>query len=104
MLGRAEPVRLALLELGLSWEEPWQSDPALKSIDACLAEIERMRASLPQPVFGLPVLEHRTHACTGQAAERKEESARGSAGDVFWIGQSANDRITAHCARPLLRF
>ena len=91
LLGRAEPIRLILLELGLPWEEPWAATPGLHSIDRCLAELEGMRQRLPQPVFGMPVLEHRTHECVGGGGgERKEEEGKagGEGGEVFWLGQT----------------
>ena len=91
MLGRAEPIRLILLELGLQWEEPWASSPSLHSIDGCLAELERMRREMPQPVFGMPILEHRMGGGGGGGGggvgERKEEGKAGE-GEVFWLGQT----------------
>ena len=86
MIGRAEPVRLLFCELDVSWEEPWSSSPFLQSPEACIGELERMRQQLSQPVFGLPILEHRAHECV--TAERKEGESQAASGDAFFLGQT----------------
>ena len=84
MLGRAEPVRLLLCELQQAWAEPW-AEAGLQSVAECLQQLERMRAQLPQPVFGLPILEHRLHECV---TEGKTERRAVADGGSFFLAQT----------------
>ena len=81
ILGRAEPIRLLLTEAGQAWEEPWAK--AGLTHEQAMAEMEKMRDALPQPVFGLPWLEHYRAPHT---MERKEEERK--AADTIYLSQS----------------
>ena len=79
-LGRAEPIRLLLTEASQPWEEPWAR--AGLSHEQSMAEMERMRERLQQPLFGLPWLEH---SRAPHSVEQKDEQ---KAADTVYLGQS----------------
>lgn len=82
VLARAEPIRLLLTEAGQAWEEPWAK--AGLTHEQAMEEAEKMREKLPQPVFGLPWLEHYRAPHTVSAEQKEQQKAA----DTVFLSQS----------------
>ena len=82
VLGRAEPIRLLFTEAGQGWEEPWAKQGLTH--EQAMEEMERMRERLPQPVFGLPWLEH--YRVPPTATQEQKEQHREA--DTIYLCQS----------------